>query len=273
MSNTDKVVGIIAENSTRNILSIPDDGLSATNRVLSVEHNGKSLILHAKLYFRRYQVLNEIVGYLLAHHLNLPQPKGYLLLLSPDEQKSKFNIQGQPKNTRPVWATESLDHKSAMYHFQRCSKALRDDLAKWFNLYGTVALDDWIANIDRNPGNLLRQSSGKYHLIDHGKLFFGHSIRSNYIHERNESSNFLEQQCLKSHVKNKGKNESLKFHHQQIASHAVRQSEAFNLAKSEILFWTSKFAKGHERKIYKFLSSRCDEYNHIIQQKYHLLAV
>lgn len=52
-------------------------------------------------------------------------------------------------------------------------KAAFEELAASPEVHQAIALDSLLANVDRNIGNLLRKSKGRYVLIDHGKCLTG----------------------------------------------------------------------------------------------------
>jgi hypothetical protein len=263
------VINIIPSTANKTLYGHPKEGLIAETRILKVDHNNQKHTLYAKLYKTKHELLYEVIGYLIAHHLDLPQPKAFVTLLNQDDQRRLFNIQNPRTRQYPVWTTASLTGESAWFQYGHCSDALKKDLKKWFNFYGTVAFDDFVGNIDRNLTNLIRESSGKYHLIDHGKLFGGRTYKAKKIQASEFTQNLLGEACLPQSILNQqGKNPVLK-----IAQHASRHADAFEKSKPELYFWWSRLAKGHERKIYHYLSERSKIETHIIQRKYRLLAI
>nr|BDD47003.1 hypothetical protein 11 [Piscirickettsiaceae bacterium] len=271
VSQSNRVIPIIPTQNNKTLYGKPKEGITATTRILKVDHLSKKQIVYAKLYRHKHELLYEIIGYLLAHHLNLPQPKGFILLLSPQQQTELFGIVNPTTTQYPVWATTRIDGESATYKYKHCSQALKKDLQKWFNLYGAIAFDDLVGNIDRNLGNLIRESSGQYQLIDHGNIFGGHSSRSKHLCPHEETRNVLYEYCLtqpKSH-----QSQQRKDHRIRIAEHIARHSQAFEESKEELYFWWSKLAKGQERKLYNYLHTRSHIDTHIVKKKYNLLAV
>ncbi|WP_319557929.1 hypothetical protein [Thiomicrorhabdus sp.] len=263
------VINIINESIPKTLYGFPKEGIIAENRIIKVGDGATKQTLYAKLYRTQYELLYEIIGYLIAHHLELPQPKAFVTLLNQDDQRRLFNIQHPKTNKYPVWATESLTGESAWFHYGHCSDALKKDLKKWFNLYGTVAFDDFVGNIDRNLTNLIRESSGKYHLIDHGKLFGGRTYKTKKVHANEFTKNLLGEACIPAQsLRRQEKSPIL-----NIAQHASRHADAFEKSKPELYYWWSRLAKGHERKLYNYLSERSKIETHIIQRKYGLLAI
>lgn len=269
----DNVIPIIPKNNVLDLLAQPKEGVSAQIKILNVQHNDQTLSLYCKLYRTKMQLLNEIIGYLLAHHLKLPQPKGYVLLLSSEEQVKYFGIQNPQTSTFPVWATEKINGKSALFEFQHCTSVLKKDLFQWINFYQVISLDDWIGNEDRNIGNLVRTGAGKYQLIDHGDLFSGYPLRTPHLDKALPSQNKLQAFCLKERIGQRNTLQTQTYHHSKIGGHAVSHQAALRDAQKEIFFWWDKLAKNQESKLYNYLYNRGKTHDHIVHKKYNLLPV
>ena len=114
--------------------------------------------------------INEVTGWLLAKSAGLPLPPaaGFtyvpgnaLLALYPDD--------AWDANTRYVaWCTATQPGKPLRGIMQRPVTATdARDLLQWDDFSRAAAFDGWVANVDRNAGNLLRNGPGDYTLIDH----------------------------------------------------------------------------------------------------------
>lgn len=264
------VIQIISNEAAKTLYGSPKEGVTAENRIIKVTHNNRKLTLYAKRYERKYELLYEIIGYLIAYHLNLPQPEAFVTLLSKDDQIRLFNTQNPTTNNFPVWTTTSIDGESAWFEYDRCSEVLKKDLNKWFNFYGAIAFDDLVGNIDRNLGNLIRKSSGKYYLIDHGMIFGGKTCKMKKLSADEQTKNILSESCVTWNNKRQQSKKNPILH---IAEHASQHSEAFEKSKQELYFWWSRLAKGHERKLYYYLHERSKIETHIIKRKYNLLTI
>jgi hypothetical protein len=114
-------------------------------------------------------LVNEVTGYILAKHSGLPVPdKAGLIKINlenypelPDCNPVAFVMTAAP-GTTPV----SYYNDEAMEYCKR----LIDLVAQWAKISETLAFDDWLANEDRNIGNLLVTNSGDVTLIDHSNL-------------------------------------------------------------------------------------------------------
>jgi len=129
-------------------------------------------------------LVNEVVGYFCADRAGLPvAPKAGLIVLEASQLASAppwLNA------AHPVvaWWTEDACHPSirATWNFDALPEgssaqieaiaSARDFLIKHAGTPAVVALDDLVANIDRNLGNLLA-GAGKLTLIDHGRSLTG----------------------------------------------------------------------------------------------------
>lgn len=271
----DSIIKVIPKGNIKENLGCPAEGCTASVKLLKIRDGDQEKKLFVKLYPRKMQLLNEIIGYLLAHHLGLPQPNGYVVILSKHEQEKFFGIDNPKTSTYPVWATEAvLDGDSLLYLYKNCTATLKDFLSRWEYLYATISFDDWIGNEDRNIGNLiLSHSVNNVLLIDHGNIFDGFKVRRSKLDRRRYSQNKLQAYCLKERIKRKSKFNTLREHYSGIANHIPTHSEAFEKAKKEIFYWWSKLAKGHESKLYNYLYHRGNPNAHIIHNKYNLLEL
>lgn len=76
------------------------------------------------------------------------------------------------------WATVSLTGKNLRsLHFKSLPNSKPDEwysyaqaLLNWHAFPKLIAFDDWIGNIDRNPGNLVFIKDSEFAIIDHGRV-------------------------------------------------------------------------------------------------------
>ena len=129
------------------------------------------------------ELLNEFFGAAIARKHGLATPNTYLvscpctdLPLLPgvplgDGQKALFGSEDTNAVSLAVRAGKNAEKITALL------RALQST-----GSYGAiVALDEWLANVDRHIGNLLATGEGKIILIDHGRLFGGPSIRNHEL--------------------------------------------------------------------------------------------
>lgn len=68
------------------------------------------------------------------------------------------------------------------------------------NWYGAIAaFDEWLANVDRNAGNILKLSSNVYSIIDHGRIF------GNLDHNNLNDTEFRHENLMKGLIESQKK--------------------------------------------------------------------
>lgn len=146
----------------------------------------KPIDMYAKIYSLRgtdRSIFNEILGYLMAHALGIPQPKHACIALVPTERLRKDMV-GSALNSSlsdevfqnevfPVFCTSKIDKSKTAFQYNDLVEAIASELPKWPDMGKAVAVDNTIANIDRHVNNLVRTGVSKYHLIDNGILVSG----------------------------------------------------------------------------------------------------
>lgn len=133
-------------------------------------------------------LVNELIGYALAKHGGFDVPRRAAVLLLDSDQAlafgSGFNAPTTVSGHVLAWCVESLDRPTPKTVFQLSPQdvsglpSLQADLQKWRDLPSAVSFDSWLSNDDRNPGNLVRLSAGRYALIDHGRVCSGNAWQS-----------------------------------------------------------------------------------------------
>ena len=126
-------------------------------------------------YIKRFKkvdnlgILNEITGYLIAKGCNLPvASRAGLVKSSPeifndnsDDYLDWAFIVSEVSGTNPVTFFNVDMHKC---------KQLIDLVASWDKVSHTIAFDDWVANQDRNLGNIIVKGKNEIFLIDHSNM-------------------------------------------------------------------------------------------------------
>ncbi len=146
----------------------------------------KPIDMYAKIYSLSGTdrcIFNEILGYLMANALGLPQPKHACIALIPTDKLSR-NIEGGvltsslnkevfQREVFPVFCTSKIDKSETAFQYSERTDAMVSELAKWPDIGKAIAVDNTIANIDRHTNNLLRTGLNRYYLIDNGSLVNG----------------------------------------------------------------------------------------------------
>ena len=129
-------------------------------------------------------LVNEVTGHLLAESLGMRVPRKVAILFVPkkDVLSPPSWMKANTEDTYPAWCCEDMASPSIKF-FVGLGNAgsstsdgyahIREELVKSKQTPAILAFDDWVANIDRNVGNILRLGMGDYALIDHGQISGG----------------------------------------------------------------------------------------------------
>lgn len=132
------------------------------------------------------ELFNELFAFLVLDELGLPVPPAYLGLVPlsetrvvkapvlPNGQKLVFASAEVPSPSLKMAA--GLDGSPTNKKIQLCLERFVPLIAKWGQLGELYAFDSWVANVDRNLGNILfggvsTEGTPSLWLIDHGKAF------------------------------------------------------------------------------------------------------
>lgn len=128
-------------------------------------------------------LVNEITGHLLAESLGLRVPDKVALIFVPTTaiQNPPAWMEVNAEESHPAWCSADMTAPAIKFFFglgdanpPTAYAPIRAELEKSKQTPAIVAFDDWVANVDRNVGNLLRLDRGEYALIDHGQILGGH---------------------------------------------------------------------------------------------------
>ena len=119
------------------------------------------------------QLVNELLANTLGRLLNLPIPRGFLLRVKPSDLPES-NLLKNFNQEALVFGSQALKYPSLARKYRGDSI----EVIKWLKanfkiLDETIIFDDFVANVDRNQGNLLVDGGGDVWLIDHGSCFTG----------------------------------------------------------------------------------------------------
>lgn len=141
------------------------------------------------------QLCNELVVFCLARNANLPTPDCYLGLVRP----GVLPISNAPQihdGCHLVLVSVDVKIPNMTYRWKGADdlgkRALVSELAKWNDLGQLYAFDSWVANVDRNTGNLLFGGDNEYWIIDHGHCFTGPSWQPENLKPDRQYLNKLE---------------------------------------------------------------------------------
>ena len=135
------------------------------------------------------ELFNELISFLVLQGLGLPVPEAYIGLV-PSSEASISEAPKVGEDLRAVFVSKEvpspslrmvsgLDSSATNVQLHTCLEKLVPQIAKWAMLGELYAFDSWIANIDRNLGNLLFSGSASGEpdvwIIDHGKTLTSES--------------------------------------------------------------------------------------------------
>ena len=149
-----------------------DKGVNETYRGL-IEVGSARLLAYVKLLPDR-QLVNELLASVLGRIVGLPIPRGFLVEVRRTDYPNSPVMTAHGLTVAPAFAVEALPCQSALRHLDLQSPMAWEQLLRaWPHWYSAAAFDDWIANADRHPGNLLVGAPGEAWLIDHWHAFTG----------------------------------------------------------------------------------------------------
>lgn len=112
----------------------------------------------------------ELVCGIFAHHLGLPSPEVFVILIEPGHLKDSKIC---PPNQRALAvATRDLGGRSFSQLLRSNSQTAINMIKKWEHLLPITIFDEWVANTDRNQSNILYTAQA-LHIIDHAEAFGG----------------------------------------------------------------------------------------------------
>lgn len=171
---------------------VTDGRLAHTHiALLNLEEDGEPQPCYVKFYpdtLGNGQVhrglVNEIVGHVIAHQLKASVPDAAGLIVIPSSHLASCPewVPKQGLKTMVGWWSRDMSYPSLKAHYNISDRSVNqspaladalDELANSKEVHETIALDNLLANTDRNIGNLLRKARGCYVLIDHGCCLTG----------------------------------------------------------------------------------------------------
>ncbi|MBO3274150.1 hypothetical protein [Pseudomonas schmalbachii] len=168
--------------------SVVQDGQMAHTHIalLDIDQSPRPARCYVKLYPDKVNgrehrgIVNEMVGHVLASLMGAPVAKDAGLITLQGHQLASLPAWASTGSVLVGWWVRDMISPSLKIYYElndvliateafraRLTK-LRSELLASEQINLIIALDDLIANVDRNVGNLLRVKQGEYVLIDHG---------------------------------------------------------------------------------------------------------
>lgn len=244
---------ILSEEAYQTTLATITLGASGITKKASIMWNdGVQRISYVKVYQpneRCKKLCNEAIGCLIASELSLKQPNMFGLVRIPEFVKEQFSEIKDINENRDIWAwvsTECGESVKARFRIKdpdklsnKLDKIKNDEmihqslsfLVKKEGLSDIIAFDDYIANNDRNIGNLVIDNYGSIGIIDHGEIL-----------GRIDWFNKIEELCCEQYFNNTLLQIIEHFQNPfPVKSNAVRASaqhaEAFIKSKKTLEYW------------------------------------
>lgn len=266
-----EIIQVLSEIQLEAVLAKPSEGKIADTHICNINWNdGKT----TRAYVKRFRIteqlglLNEITGYILARHSQLPVPlRAGLIKLNPDafQDSSMFGDWAFVISEIGGVTPGSYFNSGAL---KEC-KTLMDLVASWSKVCDTIAFDDWIANEDRNLGNLVVAGRDNIYLIDHSNIPFVLNWTAQMLDPHKESKNALANnlwvlQSTPLPVKAK------------ISSASQNHETSYSLAHSDLQYWWGILLRDDQQRLSalnEFLEKRARNSQTRISNNFGLLAV
>lgn len=146
------------------VLGKADNGIFNAHRVKLIFHDSKYEVSAYAKKLGDQDFLVEILSALIGREIGLPIPEP-IIAISLDGNDVLFaSVDVEyPDLTRRL----SLDNNKIMPTPE--NSALLKKVSEWIHIYDAIGFDEWIANGDRNLGNILFDGNDKFFLIDHNQ--------------------------------------------------------------------------------------------------------
>lgn len=200
-------------------------------------------------------LINEITGYLIANSCKLPQPEKVAIIIVPKDildAKSQSDFEIYKDNYILGWA--SIDSGPTPKAYLTIDNIIKfkeslSNLAEWKHFHEMLAFDDWVANQDRNLGNITMSSKGEFKLIDHGNV----PVSENWTKEDLNSKKFYGNKMLEYYYPKNPPRE--------VASRIVNSTYSHPDSLEEVIVdlenWYGQFLDANSKlELLKFLKDR-----------------
>jgi len=147
-----------------NILGDAENGLYGAKYVSVLLNNSPHIIKGYAKQLSDTEIMVEIISALMGRELNLPIPEPVLGIYGTD---SLWFISIDVK-VPDLSHRMTIDVNQQMANDQTNLKIL-EKLCQWSDICLAIGFDEWIANDDRNLGNILYDGNDQFYLIDHNR--------------------------------------------------------------------------------------------------------
>ncbi len=120
------------------------------------------------------ELINELVSSVLGRTIGMPIPPGFIVLVSREDYPDSEFLSHQATDKALAFGVESIGYPDLKRRVKIEGDTVIDELFRTWTGWGeAMTFDEWVANRDRNQGNLLLGGPGEVWLIDHGQAFTG----------------------------------------------------------------------------------------------------
>lgn len=181
-SGTQTTLPIVQDGFLNVITELPTSGQMAKTFICSnLDLTNQTNTYYMKVYNDDKVVINEIVGYILAKSSGLDVAnKAYLLEMGAMTRAlidNFYKIRGiinarEHYNSKYAFIISSAPGINISTHSNSTVKQtefFKKNISNWNKNNMLIAFDEWVANTDRNAGNILFGTNANY-IIDHGAM-------------------------------------------------------------------------------------------------------
>lgn len=203
-------------------------------------------------------LVNEVTGFIVGKGCGLPLPNKMGLMRLPDQfsTDNSFLKWGVVVSELPGSSLKSI--WKGLGESDQAVISLLDNLFAWSSVENMLAFDDWMANKDRNIGNIIIRSPNDYSLIDHSDM----PVRQGWSPADLDPSVQVDSKLAKIYnypqVVDEGDKEKLKH---MAATHAM----VYNNVKEDLFYWWKEslcLAGG-----YGFFEQRFEYLKHFFEER------
>jgi len=144
------------------VLGKADEGLFNCHRVRLTFHDSDYEVSAYAKKLSDLEMLVEIMAALIAREIGLPVPEPVIALHNEELLFASIDANYPNLNHRLIWNNDNLTDAPE-------NEVILKKLADWVSINQAIGFDEWIANDDRNTGNILWNGKETFVLIDHNR--------------------------------------------------------------------------------------------------------
>jgi len=217
------------------------EGLQALTHLAHIRIDGQIRRAYVKCFpdEHHHGLCNEVLAHVLGYYLGLPQPRGAILIVPHDLLQAHHPATTFSTGNVACWASieahtpSNAKHGMAKVIFQGDDLQMLAALEQWPNYPMLLAFDHWIANADRNTGNIMMVGPRAFVAIDHSAAFTGPS----WVWTQLDPAKDFVNQLMDGHIRLKGLELPLK---SAILKEADELLGAYVRAMDEFDYWRAQ---------------------------------